>query len=116
MQNKTIDNFIGEKFFIEVKENINSMNLVFNGELDMQDPETILSPFFHQVHEKMMKESFPRVNMDFKKLYYLNSSGIKTIIKWVHKVSRVEDKQRYQFDFKEMKKFPGNNLHLECSL
>lgn len=53
--------------------------VVFSGELDSPNPGQFLTPFLSQVADQMGD----KVRLDFSKLDFLNSSGIKCLVSFV---------------------------------
>ncbi|MBP7551830.1 MAG: STAS domain-containing protein [Spirochaetes bacterium] len=92
-----IDNVITEKATVELSDISNGMKVTFSGDIDVQNPEPIFVPFFEQIHNKVLENSIKYVELDFSKLTFLNSSGIKTLIKWITKVTPLPIEKKYRF-------------------
>jgi len=92
-----IDNVITEKATVELVDIANGMKLTFSGDIDVQNPEPIFVPFFEQIHNKLIENNIKYVELDFSKLTFLNSSGIKTLIKWITKVTPLPPEKKYRF-------------------
>lgn len=92
-----IDNVITEKATVELSDISNGMKVTFSGDIDVQNPEPIFVPFFEQIHNKVLENSIKYVELDFSKLTFLNSSGIKTLIKWITKVTPLPIEKKYKF-------------------
>ena len=60
--------------------------LALNGEIDMQDPDSSILPYFESIHDEVVKNDVKLIQLDFVPLKFLNSSGIKVLIKWVQKI------------------------------
>lgn len=60
--------------------------VAFNGEIDMQDPDSSILPFFESIHNEIIKNEVKLIQLDFVPLKFLNSSGIKVLIKWVQSI------------------------------
>jgi len=88
-----IENVITEK----ATDIANGIKVTFTGDIDVQNPEPIFVPFFEQIHNKVIQNSVKYVELDFSKLTFLNSSGIKTLIKWITKVTPLPADQKYRF-------------------
>jgi len=80
---------------IEVKDTADGVGVHFNGDIDMEDPSTILDPLFEQVHEGAVNQGLKEVEVDFTQLNFLNSSGIKAVAKWIMKLAMVSADQKY---------------------
>ncbi|HNZ26032.1 MAG TPA: STAS domain-containing protein [Spirochaetota bacterium] len=92
-----IDNVITEKATVELSDISNGMKVTFSGDIDVQNPEPIFVPFFEQIHNKVLENNIKYVELDFSKLTFLNSSGIKTLIKWITKVTPLPVEKKYRF-------------------
>ena len=80
-----IDN---ERIKVEVNDSPDGIIVSFNGDIDMEDPGSLLDPFFDEIHGKAIAGSVSIVSADFKKLNFLNSSGIKAVAKWIMKLGQ----------------------------
>ncbi len=92
MGSLSLDKLTDAKFNIEVSGNL----VKFSGCIDLQDPEPVISPFFEKIHAQVIKENLKEISLDFKALTFLNSSGIKTITKWVMKIPSLPDDKKYK--------------------
>jgi len=92
MGSLSLDKLTDAKFNIEVSGNM----VKFSGCIDLQDPEPIISPFFDKIHKQIVDQNIKEVSLDFKALTFLNSSGIKTITKWVMKIPNLTDDKKYK--------------------
>jgi hypothetical protein len=72
---------------ITVSDTPEGVQLTFKGDIDMQDPSTILDPLFEKVHKGANEKGFTQIQVDFKELNFLNSSGIKAVAKWIMKIA-----------------------------
>lgn len=97
MNNFGINNVITEKATVELIDIANGVKINFSGDIDVQNPEPIFVPFFDQIHAKVLENGVKYVELDFTKLTFLNSSGIKTLIKWITKVTPLPADQKYNF-------------------
>jgi len=87
-----MDKLAEEKFTIDVSET----TVKFLGCVDLQDPEPVISPFFDKIHNKIITEGIKEITLDFRELNFLNSSGIKTITKWIMKIPPLSDDKKYK--------------------
>ncbi|OHD07280.1 MAG: hypothetical protein A2086_05425 [Spirochaetes bacterium GWD1_27_9] len=93
-----IKNFITDKVKIEfIEETIEKVKLDFIGELDFENPESVVFPFFNEIHNKVISNKVKCVEVDFTKLEFLNSSGLKTLIKWIKTDITLPEDNRYKF-------------------
>lgn len=93
-----VDSVKMDRLSIDVQDS--PVGLVFTGDIDMEDPSTILDPFFQKVHEGMTSNKLPEIQVDVTALNFLNSSGIKAISKWIMQVGVVADDQKYVIKLK----------------
>ena len=80
---------------IEVSDVSSGIGVGFVGDIDMQDPGEILDPIFDKIHNGCMAQGIKEVDLDFKKLSFLNSSGIKAIAKWIMKLADLAEDKKY---------------------
>ena len=92
-----VDNVITEKANVELTDISNGVKVTFTGDIDVQNPEPIFVPYFELIHNKVIENGVKYVELDFTKLTFLNSSGIKTLIKWITKVTPLPAEQKYRF-------------------
>jgi hypothetical protein len=92
-----IDNVITEKATVEVIDTDKGIKVSFLGDIDIQNPEPVFLPFFDEIHNKIIDNNIKLIELDFGKLTFLNSSGIKTLIKWITKVSPLPEDKKYKF-------------------
>ncbi|HOJ63333.1 MAG TPA: hypothetical protein PLE45_02825 [Spirochaetota bacterium] len=109
-----IDDYISSTISINIKDYENSVQIFFCGEIDMQDPEEIFMPFFENIHNKIIEVGLKEVNLNFENLNFLNSSGIKVLIKWIQKGLFLPEKEKYKFKIYASSKIPWqiNSLKL----
>lgn len=77
-----------DRIRIEVSDAADGVVVSFHGDIDMEDPGTILDPLFNAVHEGASAQKLQTVTADFTELNFLNSSGIKAIAKWIMKLGQ----------------------------
>jgi len=73
--------------------------VTISGNIEIQEPGRIMSPFFKAVHEGILSNNIKAVRVDITKLDYLNSSGIKEIVDWVMKLDELPENKKYQIKF-----------------
>lgn len=69
--------------------------LKFVGTIDHMNPGEFLDPFLDNVHTQVIAHSVPKVEADFTELGFLNSSGIKSLLKWIMKQMELAEDKRY---------------------
>lgn len=92
-----------DKIKIDIVNEDQGVKVVFSGDLDLADPGPILDPFFGKIHEEIISSSIPSVILDFNDLTFLNSSGIKTIAKWIMKLAVLPEDQKYKMIIRQNK-------------
>lgn len=80
---------------IDVIDTGSGVGVNFVGDIDMQDPGEILDPLFEKVHGGCIAKGIRQVDLDFKRLTFLNSSGIKAIAKWIMKLADLGEDKKY---------------------
>jgi hypothetical protein len=86
----------GDKTTIDMLEGKNGGIVVkFSGTIDHANPGEFLDPILDKVHSQVLEKKIPKVDADFTGLSFLNSSGIKSLIKWVMKQVELPKERRY---------------------
>lgn len=96
MNRLNIENKTYEKTTIKIDDHNDGLIIYFNGEMDSQNPEPIFSPYFNEIHDKIIENNIKKINLDFSKLTFMNSGGIKTLIKWINKIINSPDDKKYE--------------------
>ncbi len=84
-----------ERIKIHVTDSDDGLVITFSGDIDMEDPGVLLDPFFEQVHQGMIGRNLKEVAADFTGLNFLNSSGIKSVAKWIMKLGDLHSENKY---------------------
>lgn len=71
------------------------VTIVFVGAIDDKNPEEYLLPFFDEINNKMVEANLKQLNLDLKKLTFLNSFGIKCFVQLVSKMLKLPENKRY---------------------
>ena len=71
----------------------------FSGVIDHLNPGEFLDPLLLQIHEAAPRQQAPLVAADLSGLSFLNSSGIKSFVKWIMTQLKLEAAQRYRIEF-----------------
>lgn len=95
MSKLNIDPVQQAKVSITVDDTPNGVAVVVKGDIDMQDPSTILDPLFAKVHQGCMAQGIKLVEADLRQLAFLNSSGIKALAKWIMSLAVAPADKRY---------------------
>ena len=88
-----------DRVSIEVTDAATGFFVSVVGDIDMQDPSKLLDPFFLRLHQAALKEGSIAVEVDFRQLNFLNSSGIKALAKWAMLLAAVPAEKRYRLRF-----------------
>lgn len=96
MSKLNINTIKEDKFSIAVNDSADDVAIVFDGDIDIADPSSILDPFFESVHLGAISQNLKIVVADFSKLAFLNSSGIKAIAKWIMYLATVSADEKYK--------------------
>jgi hypothetical protein len=80
---------------ITVNDTSSGVGVSFVGDIDMQDPGEILDPLFDKIHNSCLSKGIKQVSLNFTQLNFLNSSGIKSIAKWIMKLVDLSDDKKY---------------------
>lgn len=67
----------------------------FHGKINMQNPGAIFGPYFDELHQKIIDAGIKNVIADFTDLQFLNSSGLKSIIRWIMNDASLDEDMQY---------------------
>jgi hypothetical protein len=67
----------------------------FSGTIDHANPGEFLDPILDMLHSQILEKKLLKVDADFTSLTFLNSSGIKSLIKWIMKQVELPKDRRY---------------------
>lgn len=85
-----------ERLSVDLVDLPKGVHVKMVGNIDMQDPSRLLDPFFAKLHETAIQKALSEVEVDFRHLEFLNSSGIKALAKWIMLLSMSKPDQRYR--------------------
>ncbi|MBN2351950.1 MAG: hypothetical protein JXD23_05220 [Spirochaetales bacterium] len=85
-----------DRIKIEAADIPDGLGVTFAGDIDMEDPGIILDPFFDRIHQGMISKKLKEVKADFTGLNFLNSSGIKSVAKWIMRLSDLSTDAKYR--------------------
>jgi hypothetical protein len=93
MNKLNIEPISEDRIKIDVTDTAGGLGIRFSGDIDMEDPGIILDPLFD--HQGMIGGHMKEVLADFTGLNFLNSSGIKSVAKWIMKLSDLSTEAKY---------------------
>ena len=82
---------------IEMKTEGNT--IIFAGSINHPRPQVFMEPFISEVHDAIIEKGIKEVSLDMTDLKFLNSSGIREIVDWVLKMSKLPDSEKYKINF-----------------
>lgn len=85
-----------EKVKILVQEGTEPLTVAFSGRIDDADPGSFMDPALQAIHDEILAQGLREVAADFTELSFLNSSGIKSLIKWIMRQTELDDDQKYK--------------------
>lgn len=89
----------GETHVTLTSDAANGLIVKFTGTIEHPNPGEFLDPLLIQVHEAAMGQKVALVSADFSELDFLNSSGIKSFVKWIMNHLQQDAAERYQLRF-----------------
>jgi hypothetical protein len=97
MGNEMLDPVVREGFSIRV-EGKGPYSLVVSGNADMEMLPA-LSPFLVEFHDRLRLKQPATVTVDFRDLYFMNSSCFKAFIVWISNIKKLDSSERYSVRF-----------------
>ena len=88
-----------DKVQIAVDDGESLMTIRFKGKIDDADPGVFMDPTLEEIHQQIVAHGLNEVNADFTELSFLNSSGIKSLIKWIMRQTELGEDQKYKINF-----------------
>lgn len=73
------------------------MRLTIRGVIDQANPSEFLDPFFATLHSEACARRVPQVSADLSSLSFMNSSGVKSLAKWILENQRSQPSYRIRF-------------------
>ena len=89
----------GDRVEISVDESATPLTIRLVGKIDDADPGVFMDPTLESIHARIVVLGLTEVNADFSGLSFLNSSGIKSLIKWVMRQTELAEHQKYRINF-----------------
>lgn len=96
MNKLNLSDMIHDRVSIQVTDSGANVLVSVVGDIDMQDPSLILGPFFEKLHQGALAAGLSAIEVDFRQLNFLNSSGIKALAKWAIQLGSTPADKRYQ--------------------
>ena len=90
-----VENLEYENITLYVNDTDDGIEILFQGSIDMEYPHERLDPYFNQIHEAVIQKRIKHVYCNFKELQYINSSGIRSIIKWILELKGLKDTDNF---------------------
>ena len=81
--NKGLENLNAEGLQLLPSLNGDTLTVKVTGVVEMRDPGELLNPFWIGIDETAMARGVKRVEVDFRDLSFMNSSGILTLVRWI---------------------------------
>lgn len=91
--------FKNDKVSIAVDEQDGVMVIRFTGNIDDANPGAFLDPALEDIHRQVLANKLDEVDANFTDLSFLNSSGIKSLIKWIMRQTELPEDQKYKIKF-----------------
>jgi len=85
-----------DKFSVNTKLIERIPNVFIEGTVDLPDPGIVLNPYFEDFHNAIMERGSREVKINIDELEYINSSGIKSIIRYVMKILSLPPEKQYK--------------------
>lgn len=101
-----------DRIKIQANQESDPWELVFAGNIDMEDPGALLDSFFETVHQELLSQNQTSIVLNFKKLDFMNSSGIKSLAKWIMKLYPLEEDQKYSISIQPNKEITWQRTSL----
>ena len=96
MNKLNIEPFSFEKAKIEVVDENAGLRIMLLGRMDFVNPSKIFGTYFDDIHKKIVQAGIDHIKLDFTKLEFFNSSAIKLFIRWLAKLARGPENQKYK--------------------
>ncbi len=78
---------------------LNQNTIIVMGDIDSRNPSDVLGVFLNRVHQAAVDEKIPEINVDVKKLGFINSIGIKEFTTWIMQVDQSPETETYKINF-----------------
>lgn len=99
MSNPTTLGYQSDKVTIGVDAGGEVLTVRFSGKIDDADPGKFMDPALEGIHQHIVASGLNEVHADFTELAFLNSSGIKSLIKWIMRQTELPEDKKYKIVF-----------------
>lgn len=89
-----VENLTYEHITFDISDTHNGVKVSLKGSIDMEYPQLTLDGYFSQIHEALIQYCIKNVYFDFRNLSYINSSGIRCIVKWIMNLIKMKDTEK----------------------
>ncbi len=93
-----VEDLVHERVKLAVTDSPDGVSIHISGIIDMEEPGMVLDPFFEKVNTEAVARKVGTVHFDVHELSFLNSSGIKSLAKWVIKASQAPASAKYKIN------------------
>ncbi|MBN1409953.1 MAG: hypothetical protein JW969_03860 [Spirochaetales bacterium] len=73
--------------------------VTISGDIDQMYPQEYLRGFIDKVHTTALQEKIKEIEVDLFNLNFLNSNGIKELLRWVLELKKQPKDKRYKINF-----------------
>ena len=94
-----IPEITSKNFVILIKDNPEKIELLIKGNIDIPNPDQIITPFFTKLDSEILRCKLKEISIDIKELDFINSSGIKILLKFVMNILRRTRDEQYNINF-----------------
>lgn len=84
-----------EKFCVRMEDE----KFTFHGTFTEKNPAMEFKHFIFNIHEHAITVGLQHVEIDIRKLKFLNSTGLKVIIDWINEIKILPNDKRYSITF-----------------
>lgn len=95
----SISNNVYKFFNNKLQIKIDGSSITMTGEINEKEPGKDLKDFFEELNLYFVDKKINEVSIDVRSLFFLNSSGIKEIIKWIMNLNEIYRKSRGKIKF-----------------
>jgi hypothetical protein len=108
-----VDDLVYENFTFTLRDTDDGIMISCDGTIDMEYPQTTLDTYFGRIHEAVINNKIKTVYCDLTQLLFINSSGIRCLIKWLMRLKDIKDsKKRYNMIFLISKEYEWQHSSL----
>lgn len=112
MNKLSLEDFTHDNAKIEVTDNSSGVTVHFSGKINMKNPGEVFNPYLDKLHQSLVDNQVKEVVADFTNLSFLNSSGLKTLIRWIMQIARLDADKKYRINIKYTNKYSWQETSL----